>query len=188
MKYKVIKANSFKTSPWSGGSTTELFIYPLQSKYAARDFDFRLSTATVNIEESTFTPLPGIKRTLMVLDGEMTLSHKEHHIKKLSKFDSDNFDGGWVTSSKGKCIDFNLMSMGETRGTVDSLQIVKDKEIEFSFSDNIKHSILYIYSGHIKIGNESIELGDIIVFENPIKSIKIYGVENCDLIITNIFE
>ena len=29
MDYQIIKADSFTTTPWNGGSTTELFIYPM---------------------------------------------------------------------------------------------------------------------------------------------------------------
>ena len=188
MNYKVIKARSFKSSPWSGGETTELFIYPRDSKYVARDFQFRLSTATVNVEESTFTSLPGITRTLMVVGGEMTLTHKAHHTAKLGRFDSDNFKGDWTTSSKGKCVDFNLMTMGYTKGTVESLHANKGKQVVFSFSDNIQHLVIYVPSGQIKIENETIETGDLVVFENPTKSIEIISVEKCDLIISKIFQ
>ena len=87
----------------------------------------------------------------MVLDGEMTLNHAGHHSKKLGMFDADYFKGDWQTSSKGKCTDFNLMTMRDTDGTVESLLILKDKRFEFSFSDNIKHLIFYIYSGQVKI-------------------------------------
>ena len=188
MNYKTIKASSFKSSLWSGGSTTELFIYPALSKYATRNFNFRLSTATVNVEESTFTSLPGTTRTLMVLDGEMTLTHKAHHTAKLGRFDSDNFKGDWNTSSKGKCSDFNLMTMGNTKGTVESLHANKGKKVVVSFSDNIQHLVIYVYSGRIKVENETIETGDLIVFENTTKSIEIISVEKCDLIISKIFQ
>jgi len=188
MNYKIIKASSFKPSPWNGGSTTELFIYPMTSKYATRNFNFRLSSATVNIEKSTFTSLPGITRTLMVLDGEMTLTHKDHHTAKLSRFDSDNFKGDWNTSSRGKCSDFNLMTMGNIQGTVESLHVNKEKQVDFSFSDNIQHLVIYVYSGQIKIGNEAIETGDLVVFENPTKSIEFISVEKCDLIISKLFQ
>ena len=188
MNYKIIKSSSVKASPWSGGSTTELFIYPIPSKYATRNFNFRLSTATVNVEESTFTSLPGITRTLMVLDGEMTLTHKAHHITKLGRFDSDNFKGDWNTSSKGKCSDFNLMTMGNTKGTVESLHANKGKQVVFSFSDNIQHLVIYVHSGQIKIENEAIETGDLVVFEDPNKSIEFISVEKCDLIISKIFQ
>ncbi len=188
MDYQIIKAGSYTTSQWNGGSTTELFIYPIPSKYATRNFNFRLSTATVNVEESTFTSLPGITRTLMVLDGEMTLTHKAHHQVKLGRFDSDNFKGDWNTSSRGKCSDFNLMTMGNTQGTIESLHVTKGKQVVFSFSDNIQHLVIYVHSGQIKIENETIETGDLVVFENPTKSIEIISVEKCDLIISKVFQ
>ena len=188
MNYKIIKASSFKPSPWSGGSTTELFIHPMPSKYATRNFNFRLSTATVNVEESTFTSLPGITRTLMVLDGEMTLTHKTHYTAKLGRFGSDNFKGDWNTSSKGKCSDFNLMTMGNTKGTVVSLHVKKGKQVVVSFLDNIQHLVIYVHSGQIKIENETIETGDLVVFQNPTKSIEIISVEKCDLIISKVFQ
>tara|TARA_Y100000385_G_C13038870_1_gene614329 strand:- start:166 stop:738 length:573 start_codon:yes stop_codon:yes gene_type:complete len=188
MNYQIIKAASFTTTPWSGGTTTELFIYPMLSKYATRNFDFRLSTATVNVEESTFTSLPGTTRTLMVLDGEMTLLHKSHHTAKLDKFDSDNFKGDWNTTSIGKCLDFNLMTMGNTQGTVESLHVNEGKQVTFSFSDNIQHLLIYVHSGQIKIENKTVETGDLIVFENPSKSFEIISLENCALIINKIFQ
>ena len=188
MNYLVIKAGYFTTSPWNGGSTTELFIYPIPSKYANRNFNFRLSTATVNVEESTFTSLPGITRTLMVLDGEMILAHKAQHTAKLCRFDSDNFNGDWETSSKGKCVDFNLMTMGDTEGTVESLHVNKGKQVDFSFPDNIQHVVIYVYSGQIKIENKTIDPGDLVVFEDPTKSIEFISVEKCDLIISKVFQ
>ena len=188
MNYQIIKAASCTTTPWSGGTTTELFIYPMLSKYATRNFNFRLSTATVNVQESTFTSLPGITRTLMVLEGEMTLLHKSHHTAKLGKFDSDNFKGDWKTASIGKCLDFNLMTMGNTHGTVESLNGNKGKPVTFSFSDKIQHLLIYVHSGQIKIENKTVETGDLIVFENPSKSFEIIGLENFDLIISKIFQ
>ena len=186
MNYKVIKASSLKSSPWSGGETTELFMYPGDAEYATRNFNFRLSTATVKVEESTFTALPGITRTLMVLDGEMTLTHGAHHTAKLGRFDSDNFKGDWQTSSKGKCTDFNLMTMGDTEGTVESLPVNKGKQIFISFSENIQQLVIYVYSGQIKIEDTTIEAGDLGVFKNPTKSIEIIGVEKSALIISKI--
>ena len=188
MTYKIKKNSSFSSQGWSGGKTTELYIYPENSNYNKREFDFRLSTASVETEVSTFTPLPGIKRTLMVLDGEMTLNHLGHHTKKLNCFESDVFKGEWKTSSIGKCTDFNLMTMGNTKGTVESLHANKGKKVVVSFSDNIQHLVIYVYSGRIKVENETIETGDLIVFENTTKSIEIISVEKCDLIISKIFQ
>ncbi|MES2559497.1 MAG: HutD family protein [Bacteroidota bacterium] len=97
------------TTNWSGGTTTQLCVYPKDSTYAGRDFLFRISTATVETETSTFTSLPGFQRVLMILNGLLVITHQNHHTKTLHTFDSDRFDGGWETSAIGKVTDFNLM-------------------------------------------------------------------------------
>jgi environmental stress-induced protein Ves len=50
---KLLKSNPQNTAKWSGGETTELFISPEGSSYKKRDFDFRLSTATVEVNQSS---------------------------------------------------------------------------------------------------------------------------------------
>ena len=77
MNIDIYKDGDFKTTEWSGGSTTELFIYPPTSNYESRNFDFRISSATVEIEQSNFTKLPEISRQLMVLKGIGKLSPSE---------------------------------------------------------------------------------------------------------------
>lgn len=119
---KILSQQDFKTTKWSGGETTELFIYPEDANFASRDFQFRLSTATVEVEESTFTPLDDVSRTLVLLEGEMKLIHEEHHSKLLLPFDQDSFDGGWNTKSIGKCIDFNLMTKGGCKGSIEVMR------------------------------------------------------------------
>ena len=70
---------SQQIAPRSGGTTTQLFIYSWNETYSNLQFDFRISTATVEVETSIFTQLPGVRRTLMVLDGTMELHHQHHH-------------------------------------------------------------------------------------------------------------
>ena len=60
-------------SEWSGGKTRQIFIYPPGAQYADRDFIFRVSSATVELDESDFTPLPDYRRFLSVLEGSVTL-------------------------------------------------------------------------------------------------------------------
>ena len=50
------------TTRWSGGATTELLIRPRGAAYAQRAFLCRISSATVELDESTFTPLPDYER------------------------------------------------------------------------------------------------------------------------------
>jgi len=105
MNFHLIKADSVQQKSWSGGTTTELFIYPPAANYAQRNFDFRLSTATVEMEKSEFTRLPGYARKLMVLAGETTLHHQHQHTKTLQKFAVDAFEGNWKTTAAGTCTD-----------------------------------------------------------------------------------
>ena len=130
MKISILKSDTFKTTKWSGGTTTELYIHPEQAAYQNRDFDFRLSKAIVTDQESVFTPLPKTHRKLMVLEGSITLTHENQPSKQLSEFDVDTFDGDRKTSCAGSCTDFNLMMMGNTSGNLEGFQIQKNQAIE----------------------------------------------------------
>ena len=81
---ELIKKEEQTTTNWSGGTTTELAIYPKDAIYSQRNFKWRLSSAVVNDEKSTFTSLKGIWRLIMVLDGELTLEHKGKHTVHLN--------------------------------------------------------------------------------------------------------
>src|SRR3954468_3603561 len=94
---------------WASGTSTEIFIHPSNGNFAARRFLFRISTATVEAEESTFTFFEGITRHLMILKGKLELIHEGRYTKQLEPFDQDVFSGEWSTRSKGKVTDFNLM-------------------------------------------------------------------------------
>ena len=91
MKYKILNKNDYKLSSWSGGDTNELYIYPKTSDYKKRNFMFRISTATVKDEKSTFTKLNGIERTLMTLTGKLKLSFKDKYEKELDKYEAISF-------------------------------------------------------------------------------------------------
>lgn len=161
---EIIKPSKQKTTNWSGGLTTELFIYPEGSSYSKRNFDFRLSTATVEIETSVFTPLPHVQRTLMVLEGQMELNHKGHHSTVLGPLDVDKFDGGWETSSKGTCVDFNLMCLNETKGTVEGIDLGITEALDIACEGS--HCFVYVFKGEINIDDSVIEESSLIHLTN----------------------
>jgi environmental stress-induced protein Ves len=144
-----IKAADLKTNNWSGGTTTQLVIYPKDSDYKKQNFLFRLSTASVESEESTFTKLPSISRKLMILDGEIKIEHKNQHSKILKKFEQDEFSGDWNTKSYGKAVDFNLMTKGNTTGEIEAISLYQSLDI------NLKSDFdcygFYLYSGKLKL-------------------------------------
>ncbi len=71
------KKGDFQTSLWSGGSTTQLYIYPEDGDYKQGNFQCRISSATVEAERSDFTKLPGVKRYLSIFQGHLDLVHGE---------------------------------------------------------------------------------------------------------------
>lgn len=165
---KIIKKEDLNTNEWSGGTTTQLYIYPENSSYKERNFLFRVSTATVDIEESHFTKLPGISRCIMPLNGEMILSHKGHHNISLKEYEIDSFEGDWDTISKGKVKDFNLMTNKGTEGSLDSCILYAKDEYSTERLDKESVATIYIQKGEIKIevNNEKILLseGDFVIF------------------------
>lgn len=179
-----IRKADLKTSKWSGGTTTELFIHPKTTNYKQRDFDFRLSTATVEVETSVFTPLHGVARTLMVLDGEMKLFHEGHHEISLGPFDQDHFQGGWHTRSEGKCVDLNLMCRGNANGKMKPFSMMKSNQQSIAFT--AKNNLIYCYSGSIECKGFIVDAGDVLVFEGE-GSVEVTCVQGGDFILVEVF-
>jgi len=120
---RLISSAEHRTSTWSGGTTTELAIFPSSSSYAARDFEWRLSTAVVTVAKSTFTSLPGYRRLLMVLEGQMKLEHAGQHEVTLLPFEQDSFSGGCLTSCTGTGRDLNLMLAAGWQGSLRAIHL-----------------------------------------------------------------
>ena len=103
----------YKVGLWSGGSTTELFIWPEGADYGKRKFSFRVSSAKVDLEESDFTPLPGVTRYITPLSGGFTLTHPGCDPVVMGPVDEPyRFSGEISTHCVGKATDFNLMLKG----------------------------------------------------------------------------
>ncbi len=191
MNFEIKKAEEFNTINWAGGTSTQLYIYPPTSDYQRRDFAFRLSTATVEVEESDFTSLPGISRKLMILDGEIDITHENYYSKKLGKFDTDSFEGDWKTSSVGKCIDFNLMTRGNTTGEISALSIEKNQATNISIDGKADYLILYVFSGEISLTTNKeihqLQQGNLLVITQfDSLTLKLTGSKDSDLIISKI--
>lgn len=103
-----ISPEEYAVSRWSGGTTTQIAIASAGAVYAERDFLWRVSSATVELETSDFTPLPDYERFLSTLRGTIRLTHGEEALE-LNPGSVHRFDGGAPTRSEGTCTDFNLM-------------------------------------------------------------------------------
>ncbi len=158
MNIKIIKKEQQSTSNWSGGTTTQLAIFPENSSYQGKTFSFRLSSAKVDIEESTFTKLEGVSRDIMILEGELKLIHEGKYSKILKQFETDQFQGDWNTKSVGKVTDFNLMTTGSNSGFISHLNIPKNRTHQLSYAPNYNIIAIYTYKGEIEInGNTNLK-------------------------------
>lgn len=123
MIWKLLKPDAFATSRWSGGTTTQLAIYPEASVYANRDFLWRLSSAKVEQETSVFTALPDYDRFITVLEGELDLKIGQETRTPLSPMQVRAFSGADLVESWGVCRDFNLMvRRGSCQGEMRALR------------------------------------------------------------------
>ena len=143
-KMLVKKAEDFITSKWSGGSTTELYIYPPQSVYREGNFKCRISSATVEVEKSDFTSLPEVKRYLSIFSGELKMIHGEKEEVILEPFEVDCFDGGVPTVSYGKVLDFNFMLKNCADDPSELAQLVAERTRSQDVQVIGKKIVLYI--------------------------------------------
>lgn len=189
MKFIHQKSSEIEVKYWNGGTTTQLTIFPEGSDYLKRNFNFRISTASIEINESEFTILPEIKRKLMVLEGEIELIHAGQYRKKLKKFEQDEFSGEWHTKCVGKAIDFNLMTRGLTHGEIKAFKIQEKACLEFEVPEDIHFVGIYLFNGDIEIQAKdetiSSEKGDFIqIFTSNILTIKFFANTNTEVVVT----
>lgn len=170
MKFSKSSAKDRTPAQWTGGTTTQLAIYPEKSEFKKYNFLFRISTATVEVPESTFTFMPGVKRHLMILDGAVDLDHKGRYKKHLDKFGYDVFDGEWPTTSKGMVTDFNLLLREKAEGKLQAIGLRERAEETIHFRQRTKFSGYYLLTGRIRLvgGTQSAELtqGDFVLCEH----------------------
>lgn len=192
---EVIRKDKHKTSVWSGGTTTELYIYPKDSLYCNGNFKWRLSSAKVEVEKSTFTHLPDIARVIMVIEGELFLKHEGHHNAKLKAFEQDSFSGSWSTTSFGKVVDFNLMMAQDCKGYLESISINTAEFKDILLHRNKKYvekflevtEAFYIVNGNVEIDvgeKEQIQLneGDLALINTIEKDYEVWlKISNCVL-------
>lgn len=161
---ELVRRDRQPVSMWSGGTTTEIAIYPKEAVYSRRDFLWRISSAHVDSAESEFTSLPGIWRLIMVLEGDMTLEHEHHHSVRLQPFQQDAFAGDWATRSKGKARDFNIMLTAGCTAQMRAASVQRDPVLAVPVEtdqacDTGKNAAFIVYSVDGELTAETIDHG-----------------------------
>ena len=148
MDWKLLTKAGYVTTSWSGGTTTQLAIAPEGAVYANRNFLWRLSSATVELDHSDFTPLPDYNRFLAVLEGEIKLKIDAQEPFPLAPGRVVAFDGGVPVESWGQCVDFNLMvRKGKGQGAVSVLS----SPCEENWSPGSGDLAVYCASGSVSL-------------------------------------
>lgn len=113
-------------STWKGGKTEQLCIEPIDASLQERNFDLRISSATIDLERSEFSDFRGYRRYLMKLEGDITLliDDKTIIIKGDEAFEFMG-DEKVISISKEPSRDFNVI-------------IKKDKKADISIKENEK--------------------------------------------------
>lgn len=143
---KVFKpASSMTKSLWSGGTTTQIDLYPSDASYKERNFLYRISSAVIEESPSVFTSLPDYQRWITMLNTSVFLDHEPQVTIKLEPFEVYQFDGGRETRSMGCAQDFNLMIRNGTFAWMKiisgktSVDLMRQAElVQFKISDWMK--------------------------------------------------
>jgi len=156
MEWKLLSKPDYVATSWSGGTTTQLAIAPEGAVYADRDFLWRISSATVELEHSDFTPLPDYNRFLAVLEGEIRLKIDGGEPSPLAPGRVAAFDGGVPVESWGQCVDFNLMvRKGKGQGSVTILSSTHTHEGSWTAAPG--DLAVYCASGAVRLPEYGLE-------------------------------
>lgn len=143
----IIKKEDFKESKWAGGVTSEVFIYPKEAEVSKKNFDFRISTASCELEKSAYTPYDDFYRYICPLDNKMEISVDDYKFN-LSPFEILFFDGKADTYSSGNVRDFNLIYKKDLKAEMYSINIC-------GFKDYFKDlSLIFNYNSDLKVNGE----------------------------------
>ena len=177
MSIEICSYSADSMKRWSGGTTQELYIFPKSTSLQNRDFDFRISTATVEESESTFSSFPGYLRKLLILEGELVISHQNHHSISLKPFEQDAFSGDWITFSRGKVRDFNVIYKPILNPII-KVKHFNSEEYEITDSNSV---YIYVWKGECLANNHLVECGTGF-FCSAFQNIKIRMRGECTLI------
>lgn len=137
-------------SNWSGGSTTQLYIYPENATLQELNFNLRISSAIIEVEASNFTKFPGYQRIIFPLEGMLTLQHDQNRAYQLKPFELATFNGESDTIGQGKVIDFNIIFKPSISPKVTIIELNNQEEYQFE----LNKGLVYCVNGRVEIAGE----------------------------------
>lgn len=166
---RILTETDFLISDWSGGTTTQLFIFPEGTTLGERNFDWRISSAVVEAEESEFTSFDGYERILIPLKGKLEMEHQAPNgviEQNVDEFQLARFNGSWPTKGKGKLTDFNLIFKPNYHPKVKVTWFSEDTSLDLETIT----SILFLQSGAFVLDSQMIQSPALLVNNSHEKS------------------
>lgn len=161
---KITQLSKAHVKNWSGGTTTELFIFPEQSSFSEGSFSLRISLATVEQPKTVFSPLAHTQRTLLVLEGTQFLQHKGHHSAHLKALQQDAFSGDWTTHCQGMSTNFNVMTKGKHSASVKVEEIQATTVLKLGKQDAL--TFIYVLKGAMQNDGGFVQSKEGVSFQN----------------------
>ena len=152
---KIIQSADITSKKWSGGTTSELFIFPEGSSFSEGNYSLRISLATVEHLHTTFTPLPDVTRTLLVINGSQHLQHEKHHTAKLRPYEQDTFSGNWLTHCTGISTNFNVMCLGNLHAKTEVLTFIEATDLSFIEDGQLR--FLFVAKGTLRVNSNLLQ-------------------------------
>lgn len=118
---KITHLSDIPPVQWAGGKTWQLIILPEDATLSKRNFDYRLSSASIEAEHSRFTAFPGFERDLVLLTEPITLQifGRRQPVQPGKVF---HFYGSDMVESEGKTQDLNLIKRASLPGKLEIIE------------------------------------------------------------------
>jgi|26BtaG_2_1085354.scaffolds.fasta_scaffold00018_7 environmental stress-induced protein Ves len=162
INYQIIQKRNLKSSLWEGGETFEYYIYPKNSNYAARDFLFRISSATIQKTPSTFTKFEKYKRYLVMLTNSLEI-HRNGNVENYAENEVFEFLSNDEITSYSLGEDFNLMVSEKIKNS--SLAVtdfLSDENSDFLFVFAKEKTEIHLNEIELKL-----QSNDLVFIDNP---------------------
>jgi environmental stress-induced protein Ves len=108
MKITIIKKENLQPNLWNGGKTYQYYIHPENSSFATKEFDIRISVASIEKVPSIFTKFNGFKRYLVMLNSELFI-YRNNNPEKYKSLEVFAFNSDDDIQSQSLGFDFNVM-------------------------------------------------------------------------------
>lgn len=164
LTFNLLRASERKSTSWAGGETSEITITPPDSSYVARNFDYRISSATIE-RPGPFTQLPGFNRILCLLEGsglelEITENDDTRSIQLNESLTPVSFSGEGRVIAKlhhGTICDFNIIYRREISAKFTAYRNIEGgKNLVFIHDDpahQMKSVFIFCTSGKVALNS-----------------------------------